>query len=150
MKKEEKFHGLWRKTTPMCKLSLLEKTEIIHEVLVKCSSHKDTACKFRVKPQLVQYLVAKAKKDKNLLEKLRVMQEENISKTELVMTKASSMLSFNIPIHSAGLIKAEVQKEYNIVVTESLVRKILKEELGWKYKSMKRVSYQGNSERCLI
>ena len=55
------------------------------------------------------------------------------------------MLNENIFISSCRFVQEEVEQQLNIKVTESFVNQQM-HELGLKYKKIKHISYQGNSE----
>lgn len=53
-------------------------------------------------------------------------------------------------IYSAEQIASRVKKNHDLDVSLKLVRKVFRSELDLRYRKMKRVAFQGNSERCLV
>ena len=53
-------------------------------------------------------------------------------------------------IIKASQVKYRVRKEHSMEVTNQQVRKIFREELGMKYKRIKKIPFQGNSEQNLV
>ena len=43
-----------------------------------------------------------------------------------------------------------MKKQQDLIVTSTLVRKVFRQELGLRYKKIKPLPYQGNSEKNLV
>ncbi len=63
---------------------------------------------------------------------------------------ASAMLEKSIPIVKAAQIKEQIKEKNNVDISNQKIRKILKNEMGLRYRRVKKVPIQANSERCLI
>ena len=63
---------------------------------------------------------------------------------------AAAMLEKSIPIVKAAQIKEQIKEQNNVDISNQKIRKILKNEMGLRYRRVKKVPIQANSERCLI
>jgi hypothetical protein len=95
-------------------------------------------------------LVGKVMKNHKFFDESRSNMEERQEKIDLIKVRACSILHSNGHIQSVNQLKIEVESLYEIKVSTNLVRKVLREDLKWRYRRLKRIPYQGNSERCLI
>ena len=75
------------------------------------------------------------------------MKEE---KREKIIVKTTEMIEAKKSILKAETIKNMVERDCDLKVTNALVRQVFREDLGLKYKKIKRLPYTGNSERNLI
>ena len=53
-------------------------------------------------------------------------------------------------ILNSNKIKDEILKVHNMVLSNRLVQNVLKKELNLKFGKIKRIAWQGNSERTLV
>ena len=60
------------------------------------------------------------------------------------------MLERFVPIQKAADVKKQVKLNHEIEVGTNDIRKILKQELGLKYRVAKTVPIQSNDARCLV
>ena len=60
------------------------------------------------------------------------------------------MNKYNVVIDSVASIKKALSYGMNIEAKLSLIRSVMKEDLGMKYKRIKSISNQGNSPRNLV
>ena len=67
--------GRYRKRR-MNELSINEKINIVHDVLIRQHYHKDIALKYRITKLLVRTLVKKAKRNKEFFNELRTKEDE--------------------------------------------------------------------------
>ena len=128
----------------------MEKVAIVHQVLVKYDSHKDVAYQFRVKPVVISLLVKKAKKNHTFIEELLAKDEKKDQTRESVVAEAKQVLQEGHFIYNAKQIVTRVKEHHGILVDVKTVRKVFRDDLDLQYRKMKRVPFQGNSERCLV
>ena len=127
-----------------------DQTAIVHGVLVDKESNIDAARKHRVTPALVSCLVSKAKKCPSFFDQLRQKEEKREMQSRLVKVLALKDIQAGKPIEKAADIKAKVAAEFEVEVPLKRVCQIFRQEMGLKYKMIKNIAWQGNSERNMV
>ena len=117
-------------------LSTEDKIDITHRVLVQFEKQADVAKQYRVSSQVVSSLVSRAKSDKSYLRELLNKHDEvDNARTSIEKTVVSLNESKAI-IDSAKSIVDKVGGLAEAPVSEKLVRSVMKEELGMRYRKI--------------
>ena len=119
-------------------------------MFVNLSSHDDTATKFRVTPGLVHRLVKAYKKDSGFVESLQNREEVRKSKVANVEKATNEILATAKNVWRRAQIVDHVKQKYDMKVSKELVSQVLRHRLHMRYRKVKRIPFQGNSERCLV
>ena len=124
--------------------------DIEHSVKVDKQTYKSAAAIHNVKPALVQQLMTGIKKDPEYISKRKEKQDEKLQLKVLVAETAFKKLKQRDPILSSQSIANEINQLKGTTLKSYNVAKIMRNEMGWKYKKFKTDSIQANSERCLV
>jgi transposase len=139
-----------RSKKKMCQLSAKDKIAIVHAVIVESRSNLDVATEFNVKPILVSSLVCRSKKNREFLDELQLKEDAVSAKREVIREKTMAVINTNRYVWKASQITNEVNAGTELRVTDRLVRQVFREDLDLRYRKLKRIAFQGNSERCLV
>lgn len=78
------------------------------------------------------------------------MEEQRENKKQLVIQKANSFIDENKPIWAASQLTFWLNWENNDNLKDSFVRRVFKQDLGLKYKRIKKIQYLGNLDKDLV
>lgn len=121
--------------------------QLVHET--KCG-YADVASKFGVKITLVQTIMSKVKSDPDWLTGLlRAAVAKQRRQSEIKRTIKEHVDSGQ-NIWNAGQIANTIYQTFDWKPPESEIRESLKSDFGMSYKKIKRVPFQGNTDRCLV
>ena len=118
--------------------------------LVHGMFQKEVAKYYRITPAVVSRIVKEYQEDPEKKSKL-IKLEENIIKEEMLIKQTvCDLLQNQDHIFKAEQIVDRVAHDTGIQVTIDKVRKIMKDQLGMKYRKSKKISELANSQRCLV
>ena len=123
---------------------------IIKEYEVEKASHAQISDKFKVSRVLVHQILKGHKQDPAFLDTFFAAKKARQAKVEAIVEVTSGFQSRNQMIWRASQIQDEVQRTADVRVKHSLVSGVLRNVFNMKYKKVKKVAYQANSDRCLI
>ena len=124
--------------------------KIIHEVMVNKLSHGEAAVKFKVKCALVSKLVRAYKKDCGFVQAIRDREQSRLTKSTRVVDAVNEILATRKNLWRTAQVVEHIQSKYDCQVKPHYVSFILRNCLKMRYRKVKRVPFQGNSERCMI
>ena len=111
---------------------------------------RDAALAFNVKPRMVWTLVCKVGSIEHSFASIRERQETRKHKREQAAEFVAGKLKQGNNIWTAQQVKNSLLAEASLNLSVAEVRKVLRENLNIRYRVLKKVEYQGNSERCLV
>ena len=118
--------------------------------LVHGMFQKEVAKYYRITPAVVSRIVKEYQEDPEKKSKL-IKLEENIIKEEMLIKQTvCDLLQNQDHIFKAEQIVDRAAQDTGIQVTVDKVRKIMKDQLGMKYRKSKKISELANSQRCLV
>ena len=85
-------------------LNHVEKTAIVHEVLVGLKSAKDVASNHNIKPQLVMSLVSKVKTNKKYLQEIANREDIKQQQEDAITSACQYHIDQQLPIQSSNKI----------------------------------------------
>ena len=122
-------------------------------VALYCSggiTQREITRRHRVKPRLVFDLVRESRLVPEKKREEKQKRKSNEERREAVKATASAILSRGRPIVNSSQIRQEVRASLHQVVTNHVVRRVLREDLKLSYIQTKKMSPQSNSVRCLL
>ena len=131
-------------------LPLETRNDIVKMYLEDGVFQKDVAKFYKISPLLVSKLVKESKTDPEKRAKQKLKEEEKRNNIEAVKAVVTEMLEKSVSIVKADFVLKEVLRKHNLLLSKTLVMKVLKDELGLGYRMARDVPLQGNSERCLV
>ena len=123
---------------------------IIDAAKVEKLTHREVAVKFGVSPRLVSGLVTADRKDPEFVPSARRREMKKRLKMRAVVQTSLRKLQDAETAFRAKDVKAAVEDEHGIEVSCQYVCKVLRHDIGAKYKRVKRIPFLGNSPRCLL
>ena len=139
-----------RKKRSRRELSATEVATVVHKVYVSLMSHKEVALEHSIKVPLVSRLVQQARKDRNFLAEM-LEKESNRELTSLAIARrANVILEQGGNIWKAGHLLGPLNYNDGVSTTVQAVRKVLRHDLGLRFRKVKTIPYQGNMQRCLV
>ena len=131
-------------------LSHPDMINIVHNVLVLKESWEDTIRMHRVSRATLQFLLRKVKKNPKYFKEVQAKEKKKEERVEKVIDAAQDILKQQTIIERAAQVECLVQQRHDIIVPVHQVRRMLRQNMGLKYKKIKKVAYQGNSERSMV
>ena len=131
-------------------LSLMDKVSIVHSVMVDNESYDDAARKHKVSIRLINLLVQKVKKNPKLFDEMAAEMEHQQLMHDNIKEVTLGMIEQDAVIDKAEMVAINVKRDYDFKPSNKLVRQVFRQDLGMKYQKLKKLAYQGNSERSLI
>ena len=113
-------------------------------------SQLQTAQIFGVKPELIKHHIKNEKLGKRTVAKIE--EERNLKKQRRsqIQECVAEHVQKNYHIWNVQQIQAKLIKNTNLKVKPYEVRSVLRDDFNMRYRMLKRVAFQGNSERCLV
>ena len=68
----------------------------------------------------------------------------------MIVAETRGLLRQQKIIHKASVVKHIVEEKHGLLVKDQQLKKIFREQLGLRYKKVKRIPFQGNLERNLV
>jgi len=131
-------------------LTLTDKVSIVHSVMVDNESYDDAARKHKVSIRLINFLVQKVKKNPKLFDEMAAEMEHQQLMHDNIKEVTLGMIEQDAVIDKAEMVAINVKRDYDFKPSNKLVRQVFRQDLGMKYQKLKKLAYQGNSERSLI
>ena len=131
-------------------VTLNEKIDIVHRVLIGFEKHADIARELRVAPSVVAMVIYKAKQKKEVLRELLNKREEAASRREAIKAVTEGLNARRVVIDNVQQVLKEVTQGPQIETTDKEVRSVMREELGMRYRKIKTVSLHSNSVKNLV
>ena len=103
-----------------------------------------------VKPQLINSLMVKMKKDPEFIQKRLQKMKDKQEVKETVETYVVSKLVVRDPIESIREVSEAVNNQLNTNLKYNMTRNILKYNLGLRYKQLLYGAPEANTQRCLV
>ena len=100
----------------MFELDTLEKTMIVHQVIVDLWSHDQTASKFGVSVRIVQDLVSKARRNADFLTKLRDRDELKLIKAQIIDREMDKLQDQGTLITNSKIIQNSIHLSYDLKI----------------------------------
>jgi hypothetical protein len=122
-----------------------EKIAMLRQVTVECRSVKEVAGDHQLKPCVLSQLLCRAKKDKNYMPMMLEKQEEHVHHRKLVIEAVISLCADDDQIASVRQVRDHIQKEHEVVLSESLIASVLKEDLRMRYSRIREQALHVNS-----
>ena len=94
--------------------------------------------------------MTKVKKNPNYIKELANKKYERDKNRQTVAKEVEEMLDQDLHISSLSMIKNHLKESKDIDVKDWLLKDIMREELDLRYKRIKEVSWQGNSDKNKI
>ena len=128
-------------------LTLANKVDIAHQVLVQLHMQKEVAKQYRVSQCVVSAIITKAKKSPDFLQALHEKEVDQKEKKAQVTGIINDMITADTFIDSAAQVQAELKERAGLEYEEHAVRAFLSKDLGMSYKKVTSVSLHANSEK---
>ena len=113
-------------------------------------SHAQAAIKFNVNKTLISRLIVQSRNDPNFLEKAAIKESARRLKLRAVLTESKKMLSSPKGLLKSSQVSEAVAERHSISVSDKYVSAVLRNDLGARYKRIKRIPFMGNSVRCQV
>jgi transposase len=130
-------------------LSLDNKIDIIHEVLILKRPQQDVAKKYYRTAGYVSRFVKRFRQNRKLLREMIDQRDQAVAKAEVVQEVIQELLDENTFIENIQQVIEECQIRQQLEVKPAFIRKQLA-EMRISYRKVKHVNFQANSERCLV
>ncbi len=131
-------------------LTISERIDIAHRVLVGYEMHADLAREYRVSSGVIAQLIFKAKRHKGFLKELLMKRDEKQRRKEQIAGFVEGLNAERVVIDNAAQIVTDVGAQLGIETTEWEARSVMREELGMRFRKIKTVALHSNSERNLV
>ena len=131
-------------------MSTVELKALAKMVIEEGIAARDAALVFNVKPRMVWKLVHQVRCLEQSYNSIRERQETRQHQREQAAEFVAGKLKQGDHIWTAQQVKTSLLAEANLNLSVAEVRKVLREKLNMRYRVLKKVEYQGNSERCLV
>jgi hypothetical protein len=148
--KEAPRLGPSRRTNGGRHLGVGEKIQIVHEVIVQHQLQKEVAAAHQVTAATVCILCKKANKNKEFLKDMMNLREEKGRRRQVIQEKVTEMNQLNVFVDSAAFVQKELLKDKELLATEQEITKVMREDLGMRYKKLVPISIHGNSAKNLV
>ena len=113
-------------------------------------SHKDAGMRFSVSSRLVQTLVKESKDAASFPKKIKAREEKRKLKLRLVMEHSLKHLNSKVGLSNSKQVQKSIQEEHGLEVNQGYISSVLRNDIGARYKPIKKIPYIGNTARCLI
>ena len=124
--------------------------EIAHKYLIQHYPLADIVQLHQVNPASVKNLARKVQKDSSVLAELHASEQKEGECKEAIITAAAKLDKTPDGILRTEDVITEVKEAHQLDVKSLLVRETMKVDLHLAYRPLKRISFRGNSARCLI
>ena len=128
-------------------LTLADKVDICHKVLVQFQHWKEVAKEHRVSLAVVSVLIKKAKKNPSFCEALHEKEVTKVLQRAQAADVIKGMISTDTFIDSAAQVQAELKSKAGLEYNQRQVQVMLRRDLGMSYKKVKGVAPHANSEK---
>ena len=118
--------------------------------MINKATHSQVAAKFKVRTHLVSRLVRAFKKDCGFVRAIREREELRSTKASQVVEAANDIVATHKNIWRAAQVAECVKSKHGKEVSNGYVAAVLRTCLKMRYRKVKRVPFQGNSERCIV
>ena len=137
-----------RKPLRRCQMTTEELQNIVDTVRREKLSHKQASVKFGVTTSLVSGLVVASKRKQESLAKAKAKEELRRLKLRAVLAESAKLLKSKQGLMIAKQVQDAVQLEHGVGVSRQYVGSVLREDLGVRYRAIKRIPFQANQPRC--
>ena len=134
----------------ICKLTLEEKIEIVHQYLLGLQTQRDVAQAMGGKITVVKSLMKKVKANVDYLQELRAKENDKQNVIAVVESETQALLRQKKIIKKASMVKHIIKENHGLLLKDQTICKIFHEYLGMKYKKVKRIAFKGNAEKNLV
>lgn len=119
---------------------------MVESVTVAQLSHKEASVLHRVSVPLVSRLVRAHRTDDRLWEKLASKQEAKARKCHQVVVAAQAIMAEGEGLWRASQVQEKLQREHGVELKTGYIAKVLRSQLGLRYKRVKPIMRQANQE----
>lgn len=119
-------------------------------IFVRKERTVDVARHFRVTAAPITILVKRIREKPALLSELISRRDEKKAKREEIVTAVQRLVDRHEIIDSAASVAARLKEQDQIVARPELVRRVMHEDLGLRWRKVKEVSLHENSARNLV
>ena len=147
---EQGCHGRRRRKRRKHDLSALQLQRIAKLVLEEGLSQAEAAALCNVKAAMVSGLVKKVKQAKRSYAAVTEYRDSRAAAHQDLVDKVRAYVERGQHVWTAQQVRLHLQETLQREVALGRVRRILRHDLGMRYRVLKKVAYQGNSERCLV
>jgi len=127
-----------------------DKIKIAHQVIICQESNKDIALEHRVSRHVIQSIVKKARKNQNFLNGLVNERTAKREKRNRVAGYIREMNSKETFLDSIAATKRIIQEDYGMEADLPLIRSVMYNEAGMRYRKIKSCSIHINSQKNLV
>ena len=139
-----------RKKRRRHELAINERVEIVHEVVVGLASQKEVAEGHNISPLLVNQLVRSTRNCRKFFDELRAKEAAGAEKKKELVLASKQLLQEDGHIWKVAQVQERVLENSGRKISLQYVRKAFRQRLGLRYKKVKKIPFQGNSERSLV
>ena len=142
--------GMRKKSKRRGPLSLQEKVGIAHKVLIQFKHQKDVAKEYRVGQSVITKLIKKARSNAAFFEELMAKDDAKDRKKKEAMEVIKGMITNNVVIDSAEQVTGKLNRKLPHDYKRHQVRRIMKDDMGMRYRRIQVVALHTNSEKNRI
>ncbi len=123
---------------------------VVRAGTVDMLDHRTIATQFRITRTLVHRLLKAHRKDEGFLDALQTSEEQQQLKLAKVVAAIQTMREQKLPIWRTSLVQDAVLRDHGLRVRRPYVAHVLRHALKMRYRRVKPIPFDGNSDRCLI
>ena len=131
-------------------LTPAEIADIIHKVVVGHQLQKDVAREHRLKPVLVCRLAMKAKKNPRYIGEILGARDDTAAHRAAIVEAVAEMNHHDVVVDSVSAVKKCLKDGYDLEAKETVIRSVMKKDLGMRYRKILSVSSTGNTPKNLV
>ena len=119
-------------------------------MVVKKRSHAEVAIAFNVTSRLVGRLIRDFRKQDDPATKRKLKEDEKLAKVVAVKAEIQRCIEAGQNIWRREQIVDAVRLAHGVDVKDDFVSKVMRQGFQMRYRKIKKVAFQGNSDRSLI
>ena len=119
-------------------------------MVVKKRSHAEAAISFNITTRLVGSLMRDFKNHDNPAAKRKLKEDEKLAKVVAVKAEIQRCIEAGQNIWRREQIVDAVRLAHGVDVKDDFVSKVMRQGFQMRYRKIKKVAFQGNSDRSLI
>ena len=142
--------GLRKRLKGRPKLSLEEKVDIAHQVFVGHELQGDVAKSFRISQSRVCQICRHVRRKQDALQVMRQDEEGKADRRAMIKRTIMQLIAHTDFLGSADQVRWYLFQLYHLKFSRHEVNRILKQDLGMRYKRLVHVAPQANTTRNLV
>ena len=147
---EHNTASLKRKRRSLSKISAKTRIEIVKMAASKTRTHREIGELFNVRTSAVSTLASTFKRSKSTIAKRRVKELKRSHDLAAIVSVVNGLVNDRCSIWSAKQVQNLVKEHTGLEVSTQKVLHVLKNQCRLSYRKIKRVPFQGNSERSKV